>query len=127
MSILRKMLAGAAVVTILGIGTAQAADACCGGAADSKCATTATDGKCALPTAAAAATSEATPAPVKAQTICPIMDSPINKKFFADYEGKRVYFCCGRCPGKFKKDPAKYVKQLEDAGVTLEKTPAPAK
>jgi YHS domain-containing protein len=59
------------------------------------------------------------------QTTCPVMGGKINKSIYADYEGKRVYFCCAGCPATFKKDPAKYVKKLEDAGVTLDKTPAP--
>ena len=58
---------------------------------------------------------------VKAQTTCPLMGGKINKKIFADHDGKRVYFCCAGCIAGFKKDPAKYVKKLEDAGVTLEK------
>ncbi|MDD4869055.1 MAG: YHS domain-containing protein [Kiritimatiellae bacterium] len=58
------------------------------------------------------------------QTTCPVMDgNSIDKKYFADYDGKRIYFCCGSCPAVFKKDPAKYVKKLEDQGVILEKTP----
>ncbi len=56
----------------------------------------------------------------KPQTICPIMGGKINKAVYADYEGKRVYFCCGGCISKFQKDPAKYVKKLETEGVTLE-------
>lgn len=60
-----------------------------------------------------------------AQTTCPVMDGgSIDKKYFADYDGKRIFFCCGSCPDVFKKDPAKYVKKLEDKGVVLEKTPA---
>lgn len=31
-------------------------------------------------------------------------------KMFADYNGRRYFFCCGGCPGQFKKDPAKYSK-----------------
>jgi len=31
-------------------------------------------------------------------------------KMFADYKGKRYFFCCGGCPDAFKKDPAKYAK-----------------
>ena len=61
----------------------------------------------------------------KAQATCPVMGGKIDKKIFADHEGKRVYFCCDGCPETFKKDPAKYIKKLEDAGVVLEKTPAP--
>ena len=64
----------------------------------------------------------------KAQTNCPVMGGAIDKKIFTDYEGKRVYFCCPACIDTFKKEPAKYLKKLADAGVTLEKAPeAPAK
>jgi YHS domain-containing protein len=59
------------------------------------------------------------------QTICPITGKEIDKKFYTDYEGKRVYFCCENCPAEFKKDPAKYVKKLTDEGLTLENTPKP--
>jgi YHS domain-containing protein len=61
----------------------------------------------------------------KAQTTCPVMGGKIDKQYFADYEGKRVYFCCPACKAEFEKDPAKYVKKLEDAGVVLEKAPVP--
>lgn len=29
---------------------------------------------------------------------------------FADFKGKRYYFCCAGCVPAFKKEPAKYVK-----------------
>jgi len=67
-------------------------------------------------TALCAATVWATP-----QTNCPVMGGTINKEVYSDYEGKRVYFCCPACIPEFKKDPAKYVKKLEDQGVVLEK------
>jgi len=60
---------------------------------------------------------------VKHQTICPIEGGKIDKKLFADYDGKRVYFCCAMCPPVFNKDPAKYIKKMEDQGITLDKTP----
>jgi YHS domain-containing protein len=59
----------------------------------------------------------------KTQTNCPVMGGKIDKKIFADYEGERVYFCCKGCIGEFRKDPAKYIKKLEDEGITLEKAP----
>jgi len=31
-------------------------------------------------------------------------------KHFADYNGRRYYFCCGGCPGAFKADPAKFAE-----------------
>jgi len=60
----------------------------------------------------------------KAQATCPVMDGKIDKQFFADHEGKRVYFCCEGCIEQFKKEPQKFIKKLEDAGVVLEKTPS---
>lgn len=55
------------------------------------------------------------------QTTCPVMTgNPINKKFYADYKGKRVYFCCDMCPATFKKDPEKYLKILEASGQSVE-------
>jgi len=60
----------------------------------------------------------------KPQTTCPVMGGAINRSIHADYEGKRVYFCCNACVSTFKADPAKYIKKLEDAGVTIEKAPA---
>jgi YHS domain-containing protein len=33
-----------------------------------------------------------------------------EKKMFADYKGRRYFFCCAGCPGAFKKDPEKYAK-----------------
>ena len=46
------------------------------------------------------------------QTLCPVMNKPINKELFIEYEGQKVYFCCPGCVDTFKKDPAKYVKDL---------------
>jgi len=63
---------------------------------------------------------------VKHQTICPVEGGKISKKLFADYQGKRVYFCCDGCPDEFKKDPVKYIKKMEAKGITLDKTPQAA-
>jgi YHS domain-containing protein len=60
------------------------------------------------------------------QTICPVMKSPIDRELFVDFEGKRVYVCCSTCLAAVRKDPAKYVKQLEDEGIVLEKVAPPA-
>lgn len=59
-----------------------------------------------------------------AQTKCPVMGGTINPDLHVDYQGQRIYFCCPECPGTFQKDPAKYMKKLEDAGVILEKAAA---
>jgi hypothetical protein len=62
----------------------------------------------------------------KPQTLCPVMGGAINKKLYVDSDGKRIYVCCAMCISTINKDPAKYIKQLEDQGITLEKTPATA-
>ena len=60
------------------------------------------------------------------QTMCPVMNQPINKALYVDTDGKRIYVCCPMCIKTIKKDPAKYVKMLEDKGITLDKA-EPAK
>ena len=64
------------------------------------------------------------PAAASAQTTCPVMGNKIVKTIHGDHMGKRVYLCCQACIGIFNKDPMKYIKKLEDAGVVLEKTPS---
>jgi len=59
----------------------------------------------------------------ESQTNCPVMGGTINKDIYADYEGKRVYFCCQGCIPEFQKDPAKYFQKLEDGGVVLDNVP----
>jgi YHS domain-containing protein len=48
------------------------------------------------------------------QLICPVMDVPIEseeKAFsFADYKGKRYYFCCDGCPKVFENNKDTYAK-----------------
>lgn len=61
------------------------------------------------------------PQKTKPQTMCPVMGDKIDKKFYADFEGKRVYFCCADCPAEFQKDPAKYVTKMEADGVAFAK------
>jgi YHS domain-containing protein len=67
-------------------------------------------------------------AQVRPQTKCPVLGGNINKQIYADYQGKRIYFCCQGCDQEFKKNPEKYMKKLKEQGVTLEPAPAgPAK
>ena len=60
---------------------------------------------------------------MKKQTMCPIEGNKIDKKIFSDKNGKRVYFCCAACKKEFDKNPAKYMKQMKDRNIELEKTP----
>ena len=63
----------------------------------------------------------------KPQTTCPVTGETLTSKdLFVDAAGKRIYLCCGGCKNSVKKNPAKYIKQMEDAGVTLEAAPKPS-
>ena len=46
------------------------------------------------------------------QTTCPVMGKAINKEFYTEYKGKKVYFCCPACKDTFEKDPEKYISKL---------------
>jgi hypothetical protein len=62
---------------------------------------------------------------MKAQTTCPVMEgNKVDKSLYVDFEGKRIYVCCKGCLAEVTKEPAKFVKKLEDAGITLDKVPA---
>lgn len=57
---------------------------------------------------------ENTPAPQTepmqtAQATCPVMGDPIDSEVFTEHNGKRVYFCCKECIGKFEANPEKYL------------------
>ncbi len=68
---------------------------------------------------------DAKPAPpAMTQTKCPVLGGNINKQVYADYQGKRIYFCCAGCDQEFKQNPEKYMKKLEEQGVVLEPSPA---
>jgi YHS domain-containing protein len=58
------------------------------------------------------------------QTLCPVLGNKIDKNVYVDYHGQRIYFCCPRCKAAFKKNPQKYLSQMEAQGVTLAKSPA---
>lgn len=57
---------------------------------------------------------------LKPQTTCPVMGGDINKNFYVDYKGKRIYVCCEGCLGELKKNPEKYIKKLESMGQGVE-------
>lgn len=46
------------------------------------------------------------------QKTCPVMDGPINKEIFVEYQGKKVYFCCPSCKDEFQKNPETYLSKL---------------
>ena len=47
----------------------------------------------------------------KEQTICPIMiDSEIDEEEVVEYEGVKIYMCCGSCVKAWDKNPKYYLK-----------------
>lgn len=64
------------------------------------------------PAAPPAAEANAIASAESEQTMCPVMEAPIDKNIFTEYQGKKVYFCCGQCKGEFEKDPEKYLSKL---------------
>jgi YHS domain-containing protein len=71
---------------------------------------------------------EAEPAKYKAnlansytyQVKCPVMSKPITPKWSIKLEGgETVYFCCGRCPGPYAKDPERYAPGLTAQGLAF--------
>jgi YHS domain-containing protein len=46
------------------------------------------------------------------QVTCPVMGGQINLDVYVEHKGKKVYFCCPACKGKFESDPEKYVDKL---------------
>ena len=64
----------------------------------------------------------------KPQTTCPVMKGvEVDRELFVDAEGYRIYVCCGSCHRAVRADPAKYVAEMQAAGVELEKAPEEAK
>ena len=61
----------------------------------------------------------------KPQTTCPISGKTINRKFFADYKGKRIYFSDDGCDQQFMNSPDKYIKDMESKGIVSEKVSNP--
>jgi len=59
-----------------------------------------------------AAEANATASADTEQKICPVMEMPIDKNIFVEYQGKKVYFCCGQCKAEFEKEPEKYISKL---------------
>lgn len=56
----------------------------------------------------------------QAEPTCPVMPGErVSKKYYADYQGRRIYLCCRPCVKKFKRQPERYLARLSQ---TLAKT-----
>jgi hypothetical protein len=45
-------------------------------------------------------------------TICPVSGSPVDPGYTIVFRGRVIGFCCGKCPGQFWAEPAKYESKL---------------
>jgi YHS domain-containing protein len=76
----------------------------------------------ALPLASVAAdanSAAATPAKPDQLTTCPVsgekLGGDMGKPYVFVYQGQEVKLCCSGCKKDFDKDPAKYIKKIQDA------------
>lgn len=54
------------------------------------------------------------------QTKCPVMSKTISPKWSTKLVGgETVYFCCGRCPAPYAKNPQRYASALTTQGFTF--------
>jgi YHS domain-containing protein len=58
---------------------------------------------------------------MKPQTHCPVMGGEINREFYADHEGQRVYFCCPGCKEPFLKEAEKHLSKMRAEGIEPER------
>ena len=61
------------------------------------------------------------PYPLKTCMISGDKLGDMGEAYVYEYEGREIKFCCEGCVKDFKKDPAKYITQLEKEGITLDK------
>jgi len=54
---------------------------------------------------------------------CPVMGEPVNFLVHTDTDSGPVYFCCGMCIAKLKKDPEKYAKAVAAQHEAVAKLP----
>lgn len=75
----------------------------------------------ALPLAGLAADTNAaasTPSKPDKLTTCPVSGEKLDemgKPYVFTYQGQEVKLCCSGCKKDFDKDPAKYLKKIQDA------------
>ncbi len=57
------------------------------------------------------------------QSVCPVGGEKINREFYVDLEGKRIYACCAECLKTIEKNPGKYLAKIKDNGETPREAP----
>lgn len=57
------------------------------------------------------------------QVTCPVTREPVDPKVFVETAGKKVYFCCKGCIGKYQADPGQYASALANSYTYQTKCP----
>ena len=57
------------------------------------------------------------------QTLCPIMDLPINRELYHDHDGQRIYICCAGCLDEVKERANEIITEHRNKGIVFEVTP----
>jgi len=81
----------------------------------------------ALATVTANAEEKKEPAKPDKLTTCPVSGDKLGemgKPFTFEYQGREVKLCCKDCKKDFDKEPAKYIKKIEEADKTENAKPA---
>jgi len=60
------------------------------------------------------------------QTHCPIMNFPINRALYFDYEQQRIYLCCAGCLPEVEQRAAEIIDEHRQRGIFFEALPAAA-
>ena len=84
----------------------------------------------ALAAGPAPATTAPTTKPAYPLTTCVVSGEKLGemgKPVVIQYEGREVQFCCSSCPKEFRKDPAKYLRKIDDAAKRAAATQPAAK
>jgi YHS domain-containing protein len=48
------------------------------------------------------------------QKTCPVMGGKVDPELYVEYEGRRIYVCCGGCIDKVKAEPALYARKVAE-------------
>ena len=51
----------------------------------------------------------------KTQVTCPVSGETVDTEVFTEKDGKKVYFCCEKCKGKYDADPSKFSAKLANS------------
>jgi YHS domain-containing protein len=62
------------------------------------------------------------PYPLKTCVVSGEKLGEMGEPFVYEYQGREIKFCCKNCLKDFNKDPAKYIKMIEEAEAKAKKT-----